>query len=81
MWNKWLTCTSLWAKILYSTSVEKSFQMTCLLSMNDLMLAHTHVWVEDGSSLFLSINWSGQGSLIDLFDVDSSLLQNLFKDV
>lgn len=59
----------MWANYVRSVSISKSCARRRLLAVDQIMKENTRILVRDGSCSFLMDNWSGQGSIADLFDV------------
>lgn len=76
LWWKLYTHAGCWSRYVHSVSVERSFAYRRLMTIEPLMLSHTRVMVLDGSSSFLSANWTGSGAIMDLLADPPPFLQS-----
>lgn len=67
LWWKWRTGSCLWSRYISSISPSKSLIYRRLAAVDQVMNANSRVLVSDGSSSFIYANWSGEGSLVQLF--------------
>lgn len=57
-----------WSRYVSSIHVTRSLSYRRLKEVEPIMLLHTRLLVLDGSSLFLTSNWTGSGPLVDQLD-------------
>lgn len=60
----------MWASYVNSVTIEKSCVYTRLQQVDYIMYCNTRLNFKDGSAYFLSDNWSGEGPLLDRFQLD-----------
>lgn len=86
LWWKWRTGDGLWASYVNQISIACSCVYSRIKQVDDIMVQNTFFRIRNGSSFFLIDNWSGCGSLLQLFhlqDCDAFLslrVQDLIID-